>query len=225
MKKFLLVPLLLFVYESSYSATLSFELGDTTGGLPCSTGSCFGIGDSDFNGYVNISSHDGLIVDGVTTQSASGSHAGPPDGSESPGIDNPWEWVGQTGMFFTTSPVIKVGGSENTVMLDMSGLSITWNGEIIQRVEDEFGLPGNAATITCASTCSDGESYSLTLEMALPGECYRAGCFGQQYRYYDFILRGTISGSDISNVPVPGAIWLFVAGLLGLAGFVRRKTA
>ena len=207
MKIILLAVSILFTYGTSNAATLTFELGNAAGGVTCSIGSCFG--EPEFPTYVNISSYEGLIVDGATTQSASGSHSGAPDGSESPGIDNPWEWFGNTGMFFTTSPVTKVGGSGNSVMLDMSGLNITWNGDIIPRVEDEFGLPNNPAIVTCLFTCADSESYLLTYEMALPGECHPVygdpSCFGAVYRYYDLTLRGVIVGNDISNVPVPAA--------------------
>ena len=32
-------------------------------------------------------------------------------------------------------------------------------------------------------------------------------------------------GLTITAVPVPAAVWLFGSGLLGLAGFARRRTA
>lgn len=218
---FLAFSILLF-YANSHAAILTFDMGNAANGLTCSTGSCFG--EPAFSDYVNISSYDGLIVDGITTQSASGSHSGSPNGSESPGIDNPWEWFGSTGMFFTSSPVTKVGGSGNSVMLDMSGLSITWNGSIIPRVENQFSLPNNPAIVTCLFTCADNETYLLTYKMALPGECYYdPSCFGAVYRYYSLSLRGVIVGNDISNVPVPGAIWLMISGLVFLVRFKRHE--
>ena len=224
MKIFLLAVSILLTYSTSYAATLTFELGDAADGVTCSIGSCFG--EPEFSTYVNISSYEGLIIDGITTQSASGSHSGTPNGSESPGIDNPWEWFGNTGMFFTSSPVTKIDGSGNSVMLDMSGLNITWNGSIIPRVEDEFSLPNNPAIVTCLFTCADNETYLLTYQMALPGECYYdPSCFGAVYRYYDLSLRGVIVGNDISNVPVPAAIWLMISGLVGLVSFNRHQKA
>lgn len=35
--------------------------------------------------------------------------------------------------------------------------------------------------------------------------------------------RITVTGDSVSAVPVPAAIWLFTSGLVGLAGFRRRK--
>ena len=34
-----------------------------------------------------------------------------------------------------------------------------------------------------------------------------------------------VQSGDISAVPVPAAVWLFGSGLIGLAGFDRRKKA
>ena len=119
-----------------------------------------------------------------------------------------------------------MGGSGNTVMLDMSGLNITWNGITLFRVEDEFGLETNPAIVTCTGICSGGEAYELTYQMALPGEChplFDPSCFGAQYRFYDLTLRGVIIGNDISNVPLPAGIWLFGSGLFGLIGIAKRN--
>ena len=66
-------------------------------------------------------------------QPASGSHGGQPNGSESPGIDEPWIYF-QTGMHLTTDkPVTLLGVVDNgdgtsTVTLDFSGWGVTWNG-------------------------------------------------------------------------------------------------
>lgn len=226
MKPYLSAFLLLSASATCHCATLTFELGDADGEIACVTGSCFGEADIFPAYYTNISSFEGLIVDNSTTQPASGSHAGAPDGSESPGIDNPWERYGATGMFFTSAPVAKVGGSGNTVMLDMSGLEITWNGITLFRVEDEFGLPKNPAVVTCLVSCADNETYTLTYQMALPGEChplFDPSCFGAQYRYYDLTLRGVINGNDISNVPLPGTIGLMASGFVLLLQFRRYE--
>lgn len=223
MKRIFLIFSTLISCASAHAATLTIDLGNATGGQICTTGSCFGASNDLINSYVNISGYDGLIVDGQTTQAASGSHIGAPDGSESPGIDNPWEWFGSTGMFLTTKPVTKLGGSGNSVMLDMSGISLIYADSSIPRVEEEFGLANTPATLTCLFSCADGESYTIQYQMALPGECYYdRSCFGAVYRYYDLTLRGHIIGNDLSNVPVPGAIWLMLSGLIGLARFKRK---
>jgi hypothetical protein len=50
-----------------------------------------------------IGSHDGIVLN--TAQPAMGSHAGAPDGSETPSIDEPWAFSNNTGMSQTTAPV------------------------------------------------------------------------------------------------------------------------
>jgi len=226
MKRYLAAVLIMLSSGTIHSATLTFELGNAAGEVPCTMGSCFGESGIFPALFTNISSFNGLIVDGSTVQSASGSHSGSPNGTESPGIDNPWERFGATGMFFTDIPASKVGGVGNTVMLDMSGLAITWNGITLFRVEDEFDLTINPANMTCSGTCSDNETYTLTYQMALPGEChplFDPSCFGAQYRFYDLTLRGVIIGNDISNVPLPPTSWLMLSGVIVLLRFRRHQ--
>jgi hypothetical protein len=49
--------------------------------------------------------------------------------------------------------------------------------------------------------------------------------FGSQnYRYKtDNGYAWAVQSGDVSAVPVPAAVWLFASGLMGLAGFARRK--
>ena len=107
-----------------------------------------------------IAMYDGVII-GVA-QPATGSHAGPPDGSESPGIDAPWTFFGNTGMFQTLSPVLDYGDGT----LDFSGLGVTWAG-IPNIPLGQISPPTNPpdtlrATIVCSSTpCQLGDTYSL----------------------------------------------------------------
>lgn len=74
-----------------------------------------------------IAQNNGLIIGSV--QPASGSHTGPANGSESPGIDQPWGFFKNTGMHFTSSAVSTLQDIDTqNQTLDFSGWNVTWNG-------------------------------------------------------------------------------------------------
>jgi hypothetical protein len=229
MKSMIAAGLLIFA-STVHAATLTIDLGNSDGRNVCTIGSCFGLDTQiPLNGvpdtFVNISGLQGLVVDGLTIQPASGSHLGAPDGSESPGIDHPWEFAGGTGMHYTNAPLTKAGGTGNTLSLDLTGLHVLWGGRALGRYEAALGVYENAV-VTCQSNCGDGESYILTYRMLLSAECGPEGdqsCFGRVYQYDYLTLRGKIIGNDLANVPVPAAIWLFASGLLSLMGIAKRK--
>ena len=153
-----------------------------------------------------IGSFNGIHIG--TVQGASGSHSGNIIGSESPNIDNPWEFKGNVGMHQTTSPITANGGSGDNLTLDMSGWNVTWNGTpSIPLVQQ------GAATISCTtgSSCSDNSNYTLDAAFHVSG----AGFTTVPYTLH---LEGSIS-----SVPVPAAAWLFGSGLAGLAGVARRR--
>ena len=162
-----------------------------------------------------ISMNDGIILG--TAQAASGSHSGAPDGTESPGIDNPWSFFGNTGMHQSTSPVNILSASGNTMTLDFTGWNVTWNGiSSIPMGGDTANFPTDTgiATVTCAVDCAVGDTYVLDYAAHVPlGDA--SGFGGVAYAIH---LEGTISA-----VPVPAAVWLFGSGLLGLAGVARRR--
>jgi hypothetical protein len=63
------------------------------------------------------------------TQLASGSHAGFPNGNETPSIDAPWAFYGNTGMHLTQSPVtVASNNNAGTVTLEFAGWKVAWNG-------------------------------------------------------------------------------------------------
>jgi len=112
-----------------------------------------------------IGSFDGIILG--TTQSATGSHAGAPDGSESPGIDNAWEFPipGNTGMSQTTGTPVTVINQDDpsNVTLDFAGWGVTWNGiDNIALGSGAFaGNPEGTAIMSCANACEEGDTYTL----------------------------------------------------------------
>lgn len=100
------------------------------------------------------------------TQLATGSHSGAADGSESPGVDNPWGFFGNTGMHQTTSPVTILSNSGNTATLDFSGWSVTWNG--VADIPMGEGPSKGVATITCVVDCAEGDTYTMDYEATVP---------------------------------------------------------
>ena len=227
---------------SVQAATLNFDAGVKTvntttilGTVYTSTtisGSWFsmdtnGDGATTIDEQTPISPFNGLIVDNVTTQAASGSHSGPVDGTENPDIDAAWEFFGNTGMHQTTAPVIvRSNDGAGNVELDFSGWSVTWNGIADIPMGGDtanFASDTGIATLTCAVDCADGDTYTLTYAAHVPlGDPSNFGGV-----LYGLNLTGTISGAlpdpIPSAVPVPAAVWLFGSGLLGLVGVARRK--
>ncbi|MGV6825946.1 MAG: VPLPA-CTERM sorting domain-containing protein [bacterium] len=193
------------------SATLNFTLGqvqDVGGGQTDIIGSYFAV-DFNSNGDIEaaektpIGSFNGIHI-GVA-QPAFGSHSGAINGSEIPDIDNPWEWLGVTGMHQTVSPITDLTGSGATRTLDFSGWSWDWNGLDVPFVD-------LGTTITCdTASCSDSSNYTIDGAFHFDG----AGFTTASYALH---LEGTIS-----SVPVPAAAWLFGSGLACLAGVARRR--
>ena len=116
-----------------------------------------------------ITGNQGLRT--FVAQSATGSHTGAPNGTESPGVDNPWNFFGNTGMHYTSAPaaILSDDGSGN-VTLDLSGWGVTWNG--IPAIPMGTGAwdsnPNGVAIVTCGSDCSDGDTYTLTYSATVP---------------------------------------------------------
>jgi len=154
-----------------------------------------------------IGSFNGIHIG--TTQLAGGSHSQAPNGTESPNIDNPWVFFGNTGMHQTTAPITVGIGTGDFWTLDMSGWGVTWNGITNIPMIDQ----GSSISCEAGSSCSDSSSYTLD------GTFHVAGA-GFTTVGYALHLEG-----HVSNIPVPAAAWLFGSGLLGLLGIARRKKA
>ncbi len=208
------------------------------------SGSYFGM-DVNGNGIISfgervaLSQNDGLRLG--TIQGASGSHGGLPNGSESPGFDNPWAFFKNTGMQYSSSPtnVLSDDGNGNAT-LDFSGWGVTWNGipainmgggiqdcgtandGVCINPSDGSDIAGTfdngtgVAIITCAVDCAAGDTYVLDYTAIVPQA--DASNFGGVL--FQLHLEGTVAA-----VPVPAAVWLFGSGLLGLAGVARRRKA
>lgn len=218
---------------------------------PVIVGGTFFSFDIDGNNNIELWERFGMVAqDGIkigTAQPASGSHDGPPDGSELFSIDQPWQFFGNTGMHLSTSPVL-IASDDNAgnVLLDMSGWAITWNNIDITFGSGSWGSnPESQAILTCSSDCATGDTFTLYYTASVPngdpsgfGDVrYRLGFDGglassllltasaEVVGFSDddpgLVLSGVIGSS--SAVPVPAAVWLFGSGLLGLIGLARRK--
>ena len=106
---------------------------------------------------------DGGVVIGMI-QPASGSHAGSPNGSESPGIDQPWQIAG-TSMHLTTSPVNFI----NQTTLDFSGWQLHTDGEVRPLSDPANFSDTLEAAITCDTTsCEEAGNFTLNFEGHIP---------------------------------------------------------
>ncbi len=157
-------------FDTGVQTVTTVVVSGTTYKSTVTTGSYFSM-DTDGNGAVAeeektmISVNMGVAVG--ATQPASGSHSGPVDSTERPGIDDAWEFFGNVGMHNTTSAVtiLSDDGSGN-VTLDFSGWNVTWNK--IAGIPMGAGADAGIATLTCTSACADGDTYTLDYAATVP---------------------------------------------------------
>lgn len=123
-----------------------------------------------------------------------------------PGIDQTWtsNIYHMQGNEFTSSPVNVLSSST----LDFSGWVMRMNGGENYYLGSEQGI---------ATYSSNGTTYTLDYYWT---DAYNGGTPLGSLQVDDvhFHLVGTVSA-----VPIPGAIWLFGSGLLGLVSTARRK--
>jgi len=113
-----------------------------------------------------------------------------------------------------------------------------WEAELDQHTTGAMTSGGgDADNVTETVTLYSGHSYIVALEAfaeswAIGTGWARAEAFvdpvfainAAQSAGFD-LNHITPSGSSVSAVPVPGAVWLFASGLLGMIGMARRKKA
>lgn len=168
----------------------------------------------------------GFIIGSPTTGGAN--HPGAPTAGDSNAIDAPWEFFGNTGSHYTT---VGITGS-TTSGLTMSGWTMAWAG--IPAIPMNTGAWATATTGSphtgAPGTFVDGvanfywsgvygTAYSLDYRATVPvGD--PSGFGGTRWEYH---YEGIVNAAP--PVPVPAAVWLFGSGLMGLLGYVRRRSS
>ena len=152
-----------------------------------------------------------------------GSHTSTINGSESPQGDI-WEFFGNTGMDYLTSPMNDLDlDANNDHLIDMSGWTVTWNGiDAIPMGGDtaNFAVDTSQGIMSCSQTsCSNSSTFTMDYNAHVPLND-ASGFGGVAYSLHMTGVVGTVSA-----VPVPAAVWLFGSGLVGLVGVARRKKA
>ncbi|MCF8068465.1 MAG: PEP-CTERM sorting domain-containing protein [Desulfobacterales bacterium] len=90
--------------------------------------------------------------------------------------------------------------------------------------EDAFGNPVAAGDIFYVKTVNDGDmpepffTWDFDATKDLYAAAYIWGDGGSPITFDNFVVEGTMA-----EVPVPGAVWLFGSGLLGMVGLRRRN--
>ncbi|MEE9491917.1 MAG: VPLPA-CTERM sorting domain-containing protein [Gammaproteobacteria bacterium] len=189
-------------------------IADTAGDITDMSGSYFTL-DTSGNGSVETSEKNAISQFAALhfggTQLSSGQHTGVIDGSESPAIDNAWNFFLNTGMHTNTAAMIDNTGSGSIRSIDMSGWGFNWAGYGPGGPSGgTISLAGTATLVCSTVTCSDTSSYTLDMDAHIP--------VGFASVPYSLHLEGTIN-----SVPVPAAAWLFGSGLVGLASVARRR--
>lgn len=121
-------------------------------------------GNGEFHGGEKtvISQNDGLSINNGA-QPALGSHGGGPDGSETPGIDNPWLFFSNTGMHLTDSAItVDSDDGNGNVGFDFTGWGITWNNiPLISLEGDSANYPSSDDGVAIMSCYSTEAAYQL----------------------------------------------------------------
>lgn len=205
----------LLLSATAMSAQAVMVNGNT---LSIDTGSFFTMGGGT---SVNAPGFDGQFITGFnglvlgTTQTATGSHSGTPNGSESPNIDNAWAFFGNTGMHLSTSNTNVLTASGNTATVDFSGWAVSWNGIAVVPMGSGAwnGNANGVAMITCGVDCGNGDTYTLDYSATVPAG--DPSNFGNTK--YLLHLTGTVAA-----VPEASTYGMMLAGL-GLVGFAVRR--
>ncbi len=141
--------------------------------------------------------------------------------TETPGIDEPWNFFNNTGMHYSNAPFAQIADTHTSHHhIDFSGWTVTWNGiaTIPLGTSAWNGNANGVATISCSSSsCSDTSSFTLDYS-ALSATGPPSGYVGVRYALH---MTGTIAEAAV--VPIPATAWLFGSGLLGLVGVARKR--
>jgi hypothetical protein len=214
---------ILTITQGTCAPILTFAYPGPTPPYPAGSGSCFGMitsQDADAGeqnvAFTRIRGYNGIIIG--TVQPGGGTHLLPPNGSESPGIDMPWSYFGNSGLHYTTVPITEL--VPNSV-LDFSGWIVSWSTtpSIPMVTGAHSGFTNGQAQITCApANCANGATYTLAYTATVPSPCGGCGFDGVSY---SLRLEGTVI---VPAGPMSAPVGI-IGGLVGGAGGSIRVTA
>jgi len=213
------------VYTQAYATlpvdpVLNFDAGVTTctyhGTCFVKSGSYFGM-DTNGSGSVTPNERTALVInDGLkigTIQTASGSHSGAPDGTETEGVGKAWAFFGNTGLHYTSvSSAILSDDNAGYATINMSGWTVAWNGipaiPMITTAWESYSEGAGAATpgvnpdgvgvLRCGSACADGDTFTLQYSATVPlGD--PSGFGGVKYNIYYLGTIGTFNTPPVTT--------------------------
>jgi hypothetical protein len=123
----------------------------------------------------------------------------------------PTDWAYSLG----TSTGLPLGLYTNSVIEHNAGIVGSWGGTTSDAADPSAILAG----------INDGNGdYALALGFNI-GSILAGQSIKLDYSYVMGLTKDTVDVPDVSNVPVPGAVWLFGSAIAGFFGFGRRKQA
>lgn len=114
-----------------------------------------------------------------------------------------------------TSTGLPLGLYTNSVIEHNAGIVSSW-GDISSDAADP-------TKILAGINDGDGD-FALALGFNI-GSILAGQAIKLDYSYVMGLSKDTVDVPDVSNVPVPGAVWLFGSAIAGFFGFGRRKQA
>jgi hypothetical protein len=114
----------------------------------------------------------------------------------------------------TASMLVEIGGSEQGVTYDLIS------------VLDDAALGGTLdVSLLGGFAPSIGETFDILTAVTITGEFDNLIFPVFDDRTFDILYLGDRVRLTTTVVPLPAAVWLFGAAVLGLAGFARRRAA
>lgn len=123
---------------------------------------------------------------------------------------NPVSYQSGNSFAAPTADISNCVGTSCTLSVDLSSWEVMWNGSAFQQGPRPVNTGPFVPAVGTYDTAT--HAYSLTWTSQISG-----GPFNSVIGHWH--LDGTI----VRPVPLPGAVWLFGSGLLGLLGLARRR--
>ncbi|MBI5039690.1 MAG: hypothetical protein HZB57_00275 [Gammaproteobacteria bacterium] len=136
--------------------------------------------------------------------------------TQSPGEIDDWSYYSVAGGDYTT--IAPTGGT--TAGIDFTGWTVAWSSiPAINMGGGAWGAGYSNGVANFSWSGTYGDAYTLDYHATVPFND-PSGFGGVRFAWH--LTGNVVAGS--SSVPVPGAVWLFGSGLLGLMAAVKRKS-